>query len=148
MKRGLNIFLVVMIWLTIIIGCAAPPSNTGIFADPQSLENEIRDKIGEFPASWEKIEFENVSNNSITVWIDYPQKPELSELERDTKRVAQAVLDVVKAKDYDPKKHMFYVSVKGNLRPPNRADNRPHPLGNTIYNSYSDNLEFSKNWLY
>ena len=132
----------------IVGGCSAPPENTGIFANPSVLEKEIRSKIGQFPARWEKLEFQHIKNNSISVWIHYPEKPELSDLELDTKRVAQAILDVVKSKGYNPKKNWFNANVTGNFHPPNRSDNRPHPLGSTMYNFNTDSFEFSKDWLY
>lgn len=145
MKNPLNFVFVTAVLLRLVLGCVAPAPNKGVFADAAGLENEIRNKIGAFPTNWEKVKFTNISNDSISIWITYSEKPELSNLESDTKRVAQAVLEVLQSKDYDAKKHWLFLTVRGNLHC-SGCDNRPRPLGETTYDYETGSFKFSKDW--
>lgn len=145
MKNLLNTAVVLTVLLTIVLGCVSQSNfeRKGVFADAAGLENEIRNKIGKFPPNWESVKFAGtgIENDSITIEMRYSEKPTIPVLEADTKQIAQAVLDVLRSKGYDPQKRRCYVKVRADL-----CCGRPNPLGTTKYNPDNDNLEFSKDW--
>lgn len=153
--KNLNLSLTALAILT-IIAAACSSSRTlqsqdteiGIFASSnrENFQKQVVARIGTMPKKWNQIELRKFEKDHVTIYVIYNKMPDgIGEVERDTKRVARAVLDVLVANNYSPTKQWLALFVHAQ-KPESGETGKAlvRSFGKTSYDFNSDSLTFEE----
>lgn len=108
------------------------------------FSDAVKNKIGKFPAKWNGINISQISQTMIVAYLEYQQAPSgLPEIESDSKRVTQAVVDTLIAKGWNPREQRTMVFVHAQKpEAGSTGTNLIRQYGKAIYNFNYDTINF------
>ncbi|CAN5413604.1 hypothetical protein BH20ACI1_BH20ACI1_17620 [soil metagenome] len=149
MKHKINLTLILIIGLLLVIGCAnsgeraaKDAKNDSLFQQP--LKEAMLKNMGKLPANWQELEFSKFEKNAVTINLYYSKMPSgLREVERDTKSIAQIVLNTLVSQNYNPREEWLALFVHARKRETGATGaNLIRSFGKTHYDFNSDQLIF------
>lgn len=125
---------------TPLVEGAFSPSNRS------DLQKRIRARLGKSSPKWKDIEFDKVEDNAVTIHLNYAKMPSsMAEVETDTERIAQAVIDELVAQNYNPKDKWLQLFVHAQKHEQGASGaNMVRRFGKASYNFNNDRIEFSE----
>lgn len=97
--------------------------------------------IGKPSPKWDKVEFSKFEPDAITIYVNYKAMPNnMLEVRTDTNKIANAVLDAVRSKGYDPQKNWFALHVHAQKREDGGMTRR---FGKVDYDFNTNQIEFT-----
>lgn len=147
----MKLILPLLIVTIAVLGCANRGSR-GEQTDPLVISigskfdfsDAVKAKVGKFPAKWNGINISKISQSMVVVYLEYRQKPSsMNEVESDSKRVAQATVDTLIGKQWNPREKGTMVFVHAQM-PENGStgSNLIRQFGKATYSPYTDSINF------
>ena len=127
----------------------SPPIITETLFSPSNsfnLQKQIRARLGVSSPKWENLIFNVIEEDSIRIYLNYAQMPSsMSEVEVDTARIVQTVIDELVAQKYSPKDKQLRLIVYARKREPRKSGvDIIRDIGNASYDFKSDKIVLSE----